>query len=150
MPLLPPLHHVGIVVADMKTASADFERRFGAPTVNLHETTWENAIMGGETVTFSANYGFIRTGASQIELIQPVAGRSPYTEFLDAHGEGVHHLAYMVDAIDPFLSDLLGKSDGLGVQLDARIPPSGRFVYLEGAMHGPVVELIEMPAASNA
>ncbi|MER7375167.1 hypothetical protein ABT384_21270 [Streptomyces lanatus] len=33
-----------------------------------------------------------------MELIQSLDGRSPYTEFLDLHGEGVHHLACVVEA----------------------------------------------------
>ncbi|WP_448332505.1 VOC family protein [Streptomyces sp. DSM 41534] len=45
----------------------------------------------------------MKTGASEIELIQPLKGRPPYTEFLDLHGEGVHHLAYVVKSIDQYL-----------------------------------------------
>ena len=33
---------------------------------------------------------------TQIELIQPVAGRSIFQDFLDQRGEGVQHLAYVV------------------------------------------------------
>jgi catechol 2,3-dioxygenase-like lactoylglutathione lyase family enzyme len=146
MPALPPLHHVGIVVADMRAASADFERRWGTPTVGLHEASWAGAVVDGNRTTFSATYGFIRTCSAQIELIEPSAGHSPYADFLDAHGEGVHHLTYMVDAIDPFLAELLGSDDHLSLQLDARIPPLGRFVYLDSAAHGPAVALIELPS----
>ena len=33
---------------------------------------------------------------TQIELIQPVAGRSIFQDFIDQRGEGVQHLAYVV------------------------------------------------------
>ena len=34
------------------------------------------------------------------EVIEPVRGQSIYTEFLDQHGEGVHHLAFNCNSID--------------------------------------------------
>ncbi|MFD8337957.1 VOC family protein [Streptomyces solisilvae] len=51
----------------------------------------------------------MKTGASEIELIQPLKGRPPYTEFLDLHGEGVHHLAYVVEGIDQYLESLRAR-----------------------------------------
>jgi catechol 2,3-dioxygenase-like lactoylglutathione lyase family enzyme len=139
-PALPPLLHAGLVVADMAAASADFERRWGVATTAVAEMTFVDAAYRGEPTTFTARYGFIRTGASEVELIEPIDGRSPYGDIRETHGEGIHHLAYMVDAIDPYLGRL--AVDG-PLLLDAAIPPDGRFVYVDGAAHGTVIELIE-------
>ncbi|MFI9756350.1 VOC family protein [Streptomyces sp. NPDC051963] len=96
-----------------------------------------------EKVGFSARYGFIRTGSSEIELIQPLDGRSPYTEFLDLHGEGVQHLAYVVGSIDQYLEALRATGEAGRVTFEATIAGQTRFVYLDGLAHGPAIELIE-------
>ena len=151
---LPPLAHVGIVVADLERAAADYERRWGVATEQVQDLALDDALLHGKQAATSARYGFISTGASQIELIQPLAAPSPYTEFLEANGgDGVHHLAYFVDVIDPFLEHLreAGGTVDIGFTTSFTFPGigSGRFVYLDGLMHGPVIELIEMTAVSS-
>ena len=38
----------------------------------------------------------IRAGSWVVELSQPIGGESTFQEFLDKHGEGVHHLGFEV------------------------------------------------------
>lgn len=73
------------------------------------------------------------------------AGRSPYAEFLEAHGEGLHHLAYVVDSIAVQLAALNSQASAMSVLLDVAVPNGVRFVYVQGAPHGPLLELIELP-----
>ena len=151
---LPPLAHVGIVVADLDRVAADYERRWGVTTDRVVDMDLNDARLRGTPAATSARYGFINTGASQIELIQPLATPSPYTEFLEANGgDGVHHLAYVVDDIDPYLEHLREVDETVdpGFTTSFTFPGlgSGRFVYIDGLMHGPVIELIEMTAVSS-
>ena len=146
---LPPLYHIGIVVRDMDAASADFEARWGAATERIIELDCASVFRGAKT-HLRARYGFIATGASEIELIQPVDDEpNPYNEFLADNGEGVHHLAYIVDSIGAYL-DHVPDHEELAVVSDAALPMGGRFVYVEGAAHGPLIELIEMPWQTGA
>jgi 4-hydroxyphenylpyruvate dioxygenase-like putative hemolysin len=39
-------------------------------------------------------------GNVELELIQPLAGESPFHEFLQEHGEGLHHLAFNTEDYD--------------------------------------------------
>ncbi|TRO63016.1 VOC family protein [Streptomyces sp. IB201691-2A2] len=145
MPIsLPPLFHVGIIVEDFDRAVADYEKRWGVNTEQITDLEFPTAKLHGEVVGSSARYGFIRTGSSEIELIQPLDGRLPYTEFLDLHGEGVHHLAYVVGSIDQHLESLRATGEGAPVTFEASIAGRTRFVYLDGLAHGPAIELIEM------
>ena len=151
---LPPLAHVGIVVADLERAAADYERRWGATTENVTDMALDDARLHGTPAATSARYGFISTGASQIELIQPLGDPSPYTEFLKTNGgDGVHHLAYIVDDIDPFLEHLreAGETVDVGFTTSFTFPGlgSGRFTYIDGLMHGPAIELIEIAPVSS-
>ncbi len=148
MPLsLPPLHHVGVVVEDIAAAAADYERRWNVTAGPVHDLTFPDAHLHGRRADLSARYSFVDTGASQIELIQPVSSEaSPYTKFLEANGgDGVHHLAYFVDSIDGYLEQLRAVGEPVDLVLDAEVPGGGRFVYLDGLAHGPVIELIEAP-----
>ena len=151
---LPPLAHVGIVVADLERAAADYERRWGATIEQVRDPALDDARLHGEEISTSAHYAFINTGASQVELIQPLGAPSPYTEFLEANGgDGVHHLAYIVDGIDPFLEHLRQVGETVDVPFTASFAfpglGAGRFIYIDGLMHGPVIELIEMAAAAS-
>jgi catechol 2,3-dioxygenase-like lactoylglutathione lyase family enzyme len=151
---LPPLAHVGIVVADLERAAADYERLWGVTTEQVQDVALDDARLHGKQAPTSARYGLISTGASQIELIQPLGGPSPYTEFLETNGgDGVHHLAYVVDGIDPVLKHLreVGETVDVGFTTSFTFPGigSGRFVYLDGLMHGPVIELIELTAVPS-
>lgn len=106
-------------------------------------TAGDGARFHGQEVSCSARYGFISTGASEIELIQPLTGRSPYTEFLEADGEGVHHLAYAAESADRHLAVLREAGEDPDVVFDGAVADRARFVYPDGLAHGPVVELIE-------
>ena len=53
-------------------------------------------------------FGYI--GDMQFEIIEPVAGKSTYSEFLERVPEGgVHHLGFSVDDYDAATADLLAR-----------------------------------------
>jgi hypothetical protein len=60
--------------------------RFEPPT--LTETTFR-----GEPHDYSMVLALAFAGDTMIELIEPLEGPSIYTEHLDEHGEGLHHVA---------------------------------------------------------
>ena len=146
---LPALTHVGLVVADLDAAAADFRRQWGTAIDHVVELTHHGAIYRGAEIDLTARYGFIRTGGSDVELIEPISTPSPYADFLSSNGgDGVHHLAYFVDAIDPYLEQLAEHRASAVLQLDAPLGEGERFVYVEGASHGPAVELIQVSQAT--
>jgi catechol 2,3-dioxygenase-like lactoylglutathione lyase family enzyme len=144
---LPPLHHVGIVVADLEAAAEDYRRRWGVETVDVAEMTFSGVTYEGrEIAALTATYGFVRTGASEIEFIQPGSRPSPYADFLERNGgDGLHHLAYVVERAEPYLEQLAEAGAALEILLDAPLGAGrGRFIYVDGVAHGPAVELIEL------
>jgi methylmalonyl-CoA/ethylmalonyl-CoA epimerase len=144
-PRLPALFHVGFVVADLEAAGADYERRYGIPVERVFDLTVEDAELDGAPARFSARYGFLPLGNTDLELIQPLEGDSPYSRFLAGHGDGIHHLAFVVDSIDAYLEHLRATEAGAELVLDARVPGGLRFVYVDGTAYGTVLELVEMP-----
>ncbi len=48
----------------------------------------------GERTAFSLKVGFAKNDDLTWEIMQPLAGRTIMREFLDSHGEGIHHVAF--------------------------------------------------------
>lgn len=142
MPLLTSLDHIGYVVADAGAEITGLQSRHGFPdSRGTFDATWDNALFHGKPTTFSARYRFLSAGNTDIEVIEPRGGHSPYSEFLASGGAGVHHLAFVVGSIDEHLT----AAPDATVLLDARLQPDGRFVYVEDMLRGVLVELIQLP-----
>ena len=56
-----------------------------------------------------AKLAFFKMGQISLELIEPIGGPSTWKEFLDGHGDGVHHIAFRVKGMDDVLTYLNGK-----------------------------------------
>ncbi len=52
---------------------------------------------------------FIPCGDSEIELLESTSPEGPIAKFLDAKGEGIHHLALRVDDIEAAIAEMKAK-----------------------------------------
>lgn len=79
-------------------------------------------------------------GAIQMEVMQPVSGYSIYDEFLEKHGEGMHHIKLYYQDCDKAIREYEGK--GYKVIQSGRVGDDV-FYYLETEekMAGAVLEL---------
>lgn len=113
---------VGLVVSDIEKA-----RRFWAKLLNVEEhpiietEDWESTHMTfrGKPSKGRAKLTFFKLENITIELIQPIGGPSTWRSFLDEHGGGIHHIAFVVENVDEAIKKLLG--------FDAQIEQSGYF-----------------------
>jgi methylmalonyl-CoA/ethylmalonyl-CoA epimerase len=48
----------------------------------------------GEPGNFTARMAFVDLGQVELELIQPLTGQSIWSDFLEKHGEGIHHIRF--------------------------------------------------------
>ncbi len=97
----------------------------------------DSDVFGGVAVAYS--------GDTMIELIQPGSVASPYTDFLGAGRNGVHHLGTFTDQYDYHMA--AARKSGIGVAMEGKLPLS-RFAYLEtdAQFPGTMVEIIEPTA----
>ncbi len=51
----------------------------------------------GEVTNAEAKLAFIKLGNLELELIEPLGEGSTWQEFLNVHGEGIHHIAFWVE-----------------------------------------------------
>jgi methylmalonyl-CoA/ethylmalonyl-CoA epimerase len=109
------LHHIGIAVHDIDESVRKYEQVFNGK-VKLRHTAEDHCL----------RLVFIEVGRILFELLQPLSpGKGYIGEFLDKHGEGLHHLAFNVDDVENSLAEL----KEMGVKLRDEKPRfrGGRF-----------------------
>jgi methylmalonyl-CoA/ethylmalonyl-CoA epimerase len=94
---LSPIYQLGYVVANVENTCRHYESAFGiGPFTSPIEVPMNNADFMGRIVNTKIQAAFAKSGDVQIELIQPLDGDNPYTEFLARRGDGIHHLGFKV------------------------------------------------------
>ncbi len=101
---------VGIVVENLKEVMANYQSILGIgpwdileykpPT--LHDVTYHGKPVNPKWMVASVNLmsPINNVGRVQLELLQPISGDNIYSDFLYEHGEGIHHLQFLVDDIN--------------------------------------------------
>jgi methylmalonyl-CoA/ethylmalonyl-CoA epimerase len=127
------LHHVGIVVRDLKKAIAHYRLLgFGEPIeADLPD-------QGVRVATFSAGSGYL-------ELLMPIAEETGVTRFLESRGEGMHHMALKVRDLESELRRL----ESAGLELIDKHPRTGAHGWLVAFIHprscgGVLTELVQV------
>ena len=138
---LPPADQVGFVVPDMEAALALYGPMFGPFT--MMDSPVADASFRGELVDCHLELAFGKSGDLEIELIAVKSGRSPHQEFLDAGGNGMHHLRFRVDDHDA----LVAQAETIGYQaIWTKYMAGGiAFSYLERAEDPLIIEFLQMP-----
>ena len=135
---------VGVVVKDIDASAKRYAKIFGVdvPEVIITDVAEvAHTELRGQSTPARAKLAFFKMGQLSLELIEPLGGPSTWKEFLDQHGEGVHHLAFEIKDTDGVVKNL--EAEGLPV-LQRGDYTGGRYTYVgsEAAL-GTVVELLE-------
>jgi methylmalonyl-CoA/ethylmalonyl-CoA epimerase len=146
------LVQIGIVVADRDQTTRLLTSLFGIGPFRLVE--WPDRAESkyyyrGAEEHIRIRQAFVQLGDVEVELIQPLEGRSGYSDFLDQTGGGIHHVLFEVSDIDPVIQEL-AKSGVTVLQSGTGIRPGTRWVLLDTReMLGFYVELRHRPGESD-
>ena len=149
---LKRLVQIGIVVADRDQTTRLLTSLFGIGPFRLVE--WPDRAESkyyyrGAEEHIRIRQAFVQLGDVEVELIQPLEGRSGYSDFLDQTGGGTHHVLFEVSDIDPVIQEL-AKSGVTVLQSGTGIRPGTRWVLLDTReMLGFYVELRHRPGESD-
>jgi len=105
----------------------------------------------GRPCEYKMRVALANVGAVRIELIEPVEGDTVYSEFVEKHGYGIHHVGVLTESMAESLSQaqkagLEMTQDGAGFGPD----DDGHYAYLETEnLIGTTIELIERPRRRN-
>lgn len=136
---LNKVDQIGIVVRDIDKVVESWSSLFGIGP-------WTYTELGGTDEkgrSGKARLAFAQLGSVSLELIQCIEGRIFHSDFLDEHGEGLHHLGFYVDDVDGEAANLVEQ----GCELLSTMP--GVYAYLgTGGPGGVIFEVIRRPAQS--
>ena len=152
-PRLPALFHIGWVVRDCAAAQEELSARLGAgPWVSYGDVRFDQALVHGKPSDHTLRIVFGALGGVLLELLQPLDDRSPHAEFLSTRGEGMQHLAYLVEDFDEQLTAVREADPAAYLLIDGTGPSNPvRWVYVDGGnAHGTVIELLERTPESEA
>ena len=129
------IEHVAFAVKDVDTPSNFFGSLLGIEHTSSEEIT-------DQTV----NTHIFDTTKGKIELLDALSDDSPISKFLENRGEGIHHIAFKVDKLQPALDYLKNN----GIKLIDETPKIGAEGLLIAFLHpksthGVLVELCQSP-----
>ncbi|MFC7044709.1 VOC family protein [Halobacteriaceae archaeon GCM10025711] len=93
---IPEITQIAFVVEDIDDGMDRFGAVLGLGPWDVHEfepPRLTDTTYRGEDHDYAMTLAIDYAGDTMIELIEPTAGRSIYTDHLDEHGEGLHHVA---------------------------------------------------------
>ncbi|MDO8491748.1 MAG: VOC family protein [Dehalococcoidia bacterium] len=97
---------IGVVVKDRDKTIEYFSKVLGiGPWSTLDSTYEKDEVMTGQG-RFTLKVAFADLGGLEIELIEVGEGHPIHADFLKAHGEGLHHVAYDVTDLKQRVADL--------------------------------------------
>ena len=135
---------IGIVVRDIERTAKIYADLFGMDMPNIITTDPEEIAhtrFRGAPTQARARLAFLKMGDISLELIEPVGGPSTWKEFLDEHGEGVHHIAFRIKGMERVLTFLEGKGISAIQRGDYT---GGRYAYVDSAPSlAVIIELLE-------
>ncbi len=133
--MIKKINHIAVAVNNLEESS-----KFYQAVVGL-------ALSGVEVVAAQkTKVGFFKIGESNIELVQPSEPDSPLVKFLEAKGQGIHHICFEVDDVEAEIKNFLEK----GATMVDQKPRPGAHQTKVAFVHpkstgGVLIELCEYP-----
>jgi catechol 2,3-dioxygenase-like lactoylglutathione lyase family enzyme len=127
---------IGAVVRDLDKSVKVLSEVFGIGPFNRIED-WPPSdrpdyqlYYYGEPGDFTARMAFVDLGQVELELIQPLEGKSIWSDFLEEHGEGIHHIRFNTPDHEPVIEYL--AQNGIGVsQMGSGLRPGTFWVNFD-------------------
>ena len=124
---------INIVVSDIETAARKWADLLGieVPEIRInHLEGNENYKYRGKPISCDLKVRNIEMNGFVIELHEPAGGESSFQEFLDKHGNGVHHIGFEVgDKRDEIIEEL--KAAGYDTDRTVGIYPGSSWTIVD-------------------
>jgi methylmalonyl-CoA/ethylmalonyl-CoA epimerase len=131
---LETVDHIGIVVRNCEEVIKTWERLFQIGPWKIITNSGKDP----EGNVSEVKLAFAYMGDLELELIEVVKGKILHRQFLETHGEGLHHLGFFVDNVDMEAANLVKQ----GTEIIMQNP--GQWVYMNsGGPGGVIFELMK-------
>ena len=139
------VHHFGIVVRNMKSAVERLESLGIGPFEPFDPNSLPpldgELLYRGKPIQPRTKTYVAWAGGVMFELFEPPEEESPWREFLDTKGEGIHHIGILVDDIDEEIERL--TKGGASIVLYGRWKGGGGGIYMDLGAGNIIVEIIK-------
>ena len=108
--MLKKVDHLGVAVRSLEAALAFYRDAAGLAVAHVEEVPDQRVKVA-----------MIPVGDTRIELLEPTDPESPVAKSIESRGEGLHHVAFLVDDIEATLARLAAA----GVRLIDTKPRQG-------------------------
>ena len=113
---------------------SEFWSSIGLPELEINHPELGNPMYYGKSTDHELIQGWQRHGSIAFEWCIPVKPPIVYEDHIKLHGEGIHHLAFSVQEMDPVLEDF--RARGFTVSMggtwgEEGKPGSGRYEYID-------------------
>jgi methylmalonyl-CoA/ethylmalonyl-CoA epimerase len=137
------LIQVGIVVKDIKKTVERLES-LGIGPFYAPPPPPEKALEYYQRKVMDAKFKVLiaKIGDLELEIFEPVSGESPWKEFLDNKGEGIHHIAFASN--DPFKEADSFISHGASEIFNSKTTDGRSCVYLDLGVGNIIFELFKV------
>jgi len=125
------IFRVGIVVKDVQQTAENYWNILGIGPWDIY--LWEVPLVydrkyHGEPAWAREKIAVAQVGKVELELCQYIDGDSIYRDYLTEHGEGLHHLSFLVDDVDETV-EILAKQGFRSEQSGRFGPPEHKGAY---------------------
>ncbi len=140
---LGPVDQISYAVENLEHALPHYEALFGRFRVS--EASLKDVTYRGKQIDCRLRLAITQSGPIEIELIEVLEGETPHSEHVRTHGEGLHHVRFRAEHLDPKLEALAAA--GFETIFYKRFGPTVAFAYVEAPteLGRSVIELLEMP-----
>ncbi len=108
---------VGVVVKDLDESMRELTEVFGIGPFRVIQCPPAERegqqFYYGAPARFRTRQAFADLGAIELELIEPLEGRTIWSDFLAQHGPGIHHIRFNVPNLEAVVEHLADR--GIGV-----------------------------------
>ncbi len=146
--LLSRFHHIGVVVRNIDKAVEYYQALGIGPFEPSNLVHIDRRIYGKPVTDVKFAAKGIALGSIGFELVQPVSGETPQKKWLESRGEGINHIAFIVDDIKEAISIMVEA--GFKVVSNAKNEGGGGVAFFDTDKVGGVqIELEELPPHLN-
>jgi hypothetical protein len=122
------IDQIGIVVRNIDETSRQLHRLLGIDFTKVFVPEYFNKTYRGKPSDFRIKVALAKLGPMEVELIEVLEGETIHGEFLDTHGEGIHHFGVQVEDFDKALGSF--RDVGIDVLMGGE-REGARFAYLD-------------------
>jgi catechol 2,3-dioxygenase-like lactoylglutathione lyase family enzyme len=137
---------VCIITRDVEKTVANYARILGFKPREMHTTLPHKDVevtYYGQPTDARAKFTWFDVGQIQFEIMQPLDPQSSWYDYLEKHGEGIHHIAFFVPDTDAAAQSFIEHGYTI-TQQGLFTGKTGKYTYLDTDKDlGVVIELLE-------